>query len=210
MPDSIDWPLFFVSAIAINLAPGPDLIFILSRTLKRGLRAGLAASAGVCMGAIVHVLAAAAGVSALLAASERAFTMIRWAGAAYLAWLGASSIFSARSEPAAKVAEPQANVDAWATFREGVLVDVLNPKVSLFFLAFLPQFVRPGTLAPQWQVLVLGLLVIAVAMLIEALLVLVIAQSHRYLARPGVSRGLDALAGLVLLGLAAQLALGSA
>lgn len=152
------WLAFFAAALALNLAPGPDLAYILSTTAARGRAAGLAASLGVCSGALVHVLAVAAGLSAVLVASAFAFTTIKLAGAAYLLYLGVQAL---RSRQAFAVHAPgrTERASVLAVYRQGALIDVLNPKVAVFFMAFLPQFAEPARGSLGVQLLVLGLLV---------------------------------------------------
>jgi threonine/homoserine/homoserine lactone efflux protein len=202
-----EWLQFLVSALVINLAPGPDLVFVLSRTLQYGRRFGLAASAGVCAGALVHVAAAAAGASMLLATSELALPVLRGVGAGYLAYLGVRTLLAARHRVDVSTTLPAATPTAVSVFGAGVLVDVLNPKVSLFFLAYLPQFVRPGAGPAGWQLLWLGLTVVAVAWVIEACLVFAASQGRDVLGRPRWKRSIDVASGLTLIGMAGQLAL---
>lgn len=207
MDDLTYWLVFFSAALALNLAPGPDLLFILSRTLAHGTRVGLASAAGVCSGAVVHVLAAALGLSALLASSALAFSVVKYLGAAYLVYLGVQTLRSAGSSFKPKAA-PDAPRSAWRAYREGVLVDILNPKVAIFFMAFLPQFVRAEHGQPTLQLIGLGLLVILVAMLVEGSFVLLAGRATRFFReQPKAALWLDRLLGGVLLALAARLAL---
>ena len=149
--------LFVVAGLVLNLTPGPDLIYITARSLGQGWRAGAASSLGIAAGCLVHTAAAALGVSVLLKASPLAYDVLRLAGAAYLIWLGAQAL---RTRSVAAVAElPPASLRA--VFWQGFATNVLNPKVALFFLAFLPQFADPARGAFALQVLVLGLIFIA-------------------------------------------------
>ena len=168
--DFAHWAAFLSAALLLNLAPGPDIAFILGHTLKGGRRAGLAAMLGIWTGAMGHVLLAALGLSAILATSEIAFGLVQWLGAAYLVWLGIQTL--AAKNPAF-VGEAGGVVQShWPIFRQGVLVDLLNPKVAVFFLAFLPQFVQQGA-GPVWaQLLLHGVLIIVVAALVEPPLIL--------------------------------------
>ncbi|WP_071872228.1 LysE family translocator [Atopomonas hussainii] len=207
MDDLTYWLVFFSAALALNLAPGPDLLFILSRTLAHGTRVGLASAAGVCSGAVVHVLAAALGLSALLASSALAFSVVKYLGAAYLVYLGVQTLRSAGSSFTPKAAQ-DAPRSAWRAYREGVLVDILNPKVAIFFMAFLPQFVRPEYGQPTLQLIGLGLLVIVVAMLVEGSFVLLAGRATRFFREQAkAALWLDRLLGGVLLALAGRLAL---
>jgi threonine/homoserine/homoserine lactone efflux protein len=150
-----DWPVFlgFVAAgLALNIVPGADMTFIVASAAKGGRRDGIVASLGVGAGALVHILAAVLGLSAILASSQAAFDLIKWLGAAYLLWLAVSLL---RSKEAPAAARPVAS--GWRLFRSAMLVNILNPKVALFFLAFLPQFVDPEAAMPALQILCLGL-----------------------------------------------------
>ena len=207
MIDTSYWILFFGAAIALNLAPGPDLVYIVSRTLAQGPRIGLASAAGVCTGAFVHVLAAAFGLSAVLATSATAFTVIQYAGAAYLLYLGVQALRS-RGTNFAAAGEAVPAVTIGRAFRQGVLVDLLNPKVAIFFMAFLPQFVRPGHGSTSLQLVLLGALVIVVAMVVEALFVFGAARASAVLRRRRqASVWLDRAFGSVLVALGLRLAL---
>ena len=152
------------------VVPGPNLIYIVTRGASQGRRAGLASALGVETGTLIHIAAAALGLSALLASSATAFEFVRYAGAAYLLYLGVRTLRSRNgSRPEVGGAPEPALGRAYA---EGVLVNVLNPKVALFFLAFLPQFVDPGRGATTVQVLVLGAVFFAIALTLDLLYVL--------------------------------------
>jgi RhtB (resistance to homoserine/threonine) family protein len=202
------WLVFFTAAVALNVSPGPDLIYILSRTIAQGPKVGLASSAGVCSGAIVHVLAAAFGLSAILAASATAFTIVKYIGAAYLIYLGIQALKSRGNTLELTAQKETDTVTPWQTFRQGVLVDVLNPKAAIFFMAFLPQFVRPDHGNSSAQLVVLGLLVILVAIIIESLFVLVAARSTNFFRRnPKATVWLDRALGTIFISLGIRLAL---
>jgi RhtB (resistance to homoserine/threonine) family protein len=140
-----DFGLFFISALLLNVTPGPDTAYVVARSLQTGWRGGVAATFGVTTGCLVHVFGAALGLSALLAASATAFTVVKWLGAAYLAYVGITMLLS--RQPALKqdsgedIRVGRRPASFGTVFLQGVLTDVLNPKVALFFLAFLPQFV---------------------------------------------------------------------
>jgi len=202
------WLVFFTAAIALNVSPGPDLIYILSRTIARGAKVGLASAAGVCSGAVVHVLAAAFGLSAILAASATAFSIVKYVGAAYLLYLGVQVLKSQGGALELTTQNETVAVTPWQAFRQGVLVDVLNPKAAIFFMAFLPQFVRQDHGDSSVQLIVLGLLVIFVAIVIESLFVLAAARSTQFFRRnPRVSVWLDRALGTIFISLGIRLAL---
>lgn len=145
-----DLPLFIVSGLLLNIAPGPDSVLVMTHSARQGWRAGSAATLGIGAGVCVHVLAAALGLSALLAASSWGFMLVKWVGAAYLVWMGLQMLLARRRGDA--VADAPGTVLAAAPsyrqiFVQGFLTNVLNPKVALFFLAFVPQFIAPD--APQ-------------------------------------------------------------
>ena len=131
--------LFIISALLLNVTPGPDTAYIIGRSLQLGWRGGAAAALGIGAGCLVHVSAAAIGLSALLAASSAAFSLVKWVGAAYLCFVGVKMLRSRQSVPVA--AAVSGMVSLRQVFLQGALTNALNPKVALFFLAFLPQFV---------------------------------------------------------------------
>jgi threonine/homoserine/homoserine lactone efflux protein len=149
------WPVFLgfvVAGLALNIVPGADMTFIIASAARGGRRDGIVAALGVGTGALVHICAAVLGLSAILASSQAAFDLIKYAGAAYLLWI-AFSLVRAKDAPAN--ATPP--VVPARLFRSAMLVNILNPKVALFFLAFLPQFVDPAASLPAVQILCLGL-----------------------------------------------------
>jgi threonine/homoserine/homoserine lactone efflux protein len=151
-------PLFVLSGILLNLTPGQDTFYIVGRSVSQGRRAGLLSVLGIVSGSIIHTLAAAFGLSAILATSARAFVIVKLAGAAYLAYLGIKLLLERPADPgtaAAFTPEPD-----WAIYRAALLTNVLNPKVALFFLAFLPQFVSPAASSRVVSFLFLGALFI--------------------------------------------------
>ena len=157
MPDLPQLLLFVAAGWLLNLTPGPDVLYIVSHGLRGGARAGMVAALGIVGGGFVHVFAAAAGLSALLATSATAFTVVKWIGAAYLLWMGVKLLFS-RSGRLNLADGPPPETDLWAVWRRGFLTNVLNPKVALFFLAFVPQFIRPDAAHPALSFLLLGVL----------------------------------------------------
>jgi threonine/homoserine/homoserine lactone efflux protein len=148
MPDPHSLILFAGAGLLLNVTPGPDLLYILGRSMSQGRSAGVLSALGVGAGCLVHVLGAALGLSALLLAVPHAYDLVRWAGAAYLVALGVKAL---RSRQGALEVKGLAPVTPGRIFVQGALTNVLNPKVALFFLAFLPQFADPtrGPLAPQ-------------------------------------------------------------
>ena len=157
--------VFIAAGWLLNLTPGPDVLYIISNALRLGTRAGIVASCGIALGCCVHVLAAALGVGALLAASATAFTAIKWVGAAYLLWMGVRMLLAKPPDAGAgalAVAAVHRSAGSpkslRAVFMGGFWTNVLNPKVVIFFLAFVPQFIAPGTDNKTLAFLLLGLL----------------------------------------------------
>lgn len=162
--------LFIVSGLLLNVTPGPDMAYIVGRSVQLGRRGGAVAALGISTGCLVHVFAAAIGLSALLAASSAAFALVKWAGAAYLCFMGVKMLLSRPPAPTddAVTASGEMSLAVTASgemslrqvFWQGWLTDVLNPKVALFFLAFLPQFVAADSPHKTAAFLLLGLIFI--------------------------------------------------
>jgi RhtB (resistance to homoserine/threonine) family protein len=160
MPDLHHLLLFIAAGWLLNLTPGPDVLYIVTHSLRSGARAGVVAGLGITAGCFVHVFAAALGVSALLATSAWAFTLLKWLGAAYLLWLGVRLLLA---KPAAQadlqaLARSQPAVPLRQVFLGGFWTNVLNPKVAIFFLAFVPQFIAPDAARPALAFVLLGVL----------------------------------------------------
>lgn len=211
MPDAQHVLLFVAAGILLNLTPGPDVLYIVSNALRKGARAGVVAALGINAGCFVHIFAAAVGVSALLAASATAFTMLKWAGAAYLVWVGVRLVF-AKAAPqrwdSPDVSPPACEGrDLWGVFRGGFLTNALNPKVAIFFLAFVPQFIAPHTEHQALAFLALGTLFNINSVVINAGWALAAAWMAR---RDAVRRGmhwLDRAAGAMFIAFGLRLAL---
>ena len=198
------WIMFLAAAFVLNLSPGPDIAFILGHTVRAGRQGGLAAMLGIWVGACCHIIFAVVGLSAIIASSAEAFLVIKSVGVAYLVWLAVQSF---RSKGSFHIEESSPRVSARSIFTQGVLVDLLNPKVAIFFLAFLPQFVVAGA-GPVWlQLLAHGLLIILVAAIVEPPLVFLgehITRKIRSSNRIGL--WLDRALGTLFIGLAVKLA----
>jgi threonine/homoserine/homoserine lactone efflux protein len=152
--------LFIISGLLLNIAPGPDIAYIVGRSLQLGWRGGAAAALGISAGCLVHVFGCAIGLSALLAASSAAFTVVKWVGAAYLCYVGVTMLLSRTPVPAADASAERGAASLSKVFWQGALTDALNPKVALFFLAFLPQFVTAEAPHKAAAFLLLGLIFI--------------------------------------------------
>lgn len=164
MPDLASLGLFVVAALVLLLTPGPAVLYIVARSLEQGRRAGLVSMLGIHVGTLVHVAAAAAGVSALLAASATAFTLVKYVGAAYLVYLGVRRMLDRRP---VLPSDRRDGRRLRRAFLDGVVVNVLNPKTALFFLAFLPQFVDVSRGAVGVQILGLGLVFVMLGLVTD-------------------------------------------
>ena len=199
--------LFLVAGVVLNLTPGQDTMFIIGRSLTGGLRSGVGAALGISAGSVVHTLAAALGLSAILAASPLAFTLVRLAGAGYLIYLGATLLFSKPVTPAAPAPGGGTASRPRSSFLQGVVTNVLNPKVALFFLAFLPQFIDPASNAKTLAFLALGATFIATGTLWCLVLAAGAARLQQVLIRnPNLRTRIDRAVGGLFLVLGLRLA----
>ncbi len=200
--------VFLATAIVLAILPGPGLFYVATRTLAGGRAEGLASSLGTALGGFIHVVAGAAGVSALVLASATLFGWLKLVGAAYLLWLGFGVLRTAGRDAAALVAalkEP-AGAGARRAFLDGILVEAFNPKTAAFFLAFLPQFVEPGRGHAALQFVLLGTLSVALNTLADVVASLGASAIRDALAlRPDLVRRLRQASGLALIGLGAGL-----
>lgn len=188
----------------LMLTPGPDMLFVLASGVRSGSRAGFVAAVGVAVGETIHLLAAAAGLAALFRAAPLLYDLVRFAGAAYLLWLGVRSL--RRGGPAAADGRGGAPSTRGAFWR-GLVTNVLNPKMALFTVALLPQFVDPSRGQVPAQFLVLGACFVAIEIMVDGTVGLAAGRLRRVLARrPRAARGLDLASGSVFVGLAAKLA----
>ncbi|MDB5454264.1 MAG: hypothetical protein JWO33_2842 [Caulobacteraceae bacterium] len=155
--------LFCGASLVLCASPGPDMIYLLSRCVAQGRRVGVVAALGINAGSYVHLLAAVTGLSAILATSAAAFTVVKWVGAAYLVFLGVR-VLTGRSKPLTITGEGLRGSDLKAVFWQGFLSDALNPKVALFFLALLPQFLPAGSTHRIRDLLLLGMTCIVIGL----------------------------------------------
>jgi threonine/homoserine/homoserine lactone efflux protein len=196
---------FILASIAIILAPGPAQALVLARTLSDGRRAGIMTALGLNTGTIIHAFAAAVGVSAVLTASALAFAVVKYAGALYLLYLGIQAL---RSHPPAAGAPPPDRATAGQAFAKAVITGVLNPKVALFFLAFLPQFVDPARGPLVGQIMALGMLLAVMDTIYATALVWAIgAVRQRIAGSQRFAHWRQRITGAVLIGLGLRLAL---
>ncbi len=202
--------LFMLTVLVLNATPGVDMMVTASRTLQHGLRGGLATGLGVSAGCVVHTLAAAFGLAALISTSAAAFATVKWIGAAYLLWLAVGMLRGSAArgaEAATEAPSASAAPGGWTLFRQGLLTNVLNPKIALFFLALLPQFIDAHAPDKTAAFLFLGAIMAVQGALFLAAFVLLVAPLRRHRPPPALRRGVQGAGGLLLLGLAARLAL---
>jgi threonine/homoserine/homoserine lactone efflux protein len=199
LPEASLLSLFVVAAVVLLVTPGPAVLYIVARSVEQGRWAGLVSALGVHVGTLVHVAAAALGVSALLASSALAFDVVKYLGAAYLVSLGVRKLLGR---------DPRADGDGSAPrslgrlFAQGMVVNILNPKTALFFLAFLPQFVDPAKGAVGLQILILGLIFVVLGVMSDGLYAVMAGAAGGWLRREGRLLGLERyVSGGVFIGL---------
>jgi len=201
-----DLPLFLAAALLLNLTPGPDMLFVIGSSAAHGRRAGVMAALGVGVGCLLHMALAAIGLSALLAASAFAFELVKWAGALYLVWIGIGML-RRRTSPAGQSAPA---VPARRVFWQGAMTNALNPKVALFFLAFLPQFITPEASGQAAAFLVLGGLFDLGGTVVNVVVALLASGLRQRIARGGGAgrwgAWLQRVAGALFVGLGVRLA----
>jgi threonine/homoserine/homoserine lactone efflux protein len=196
---------FLLAAVVLTATPGPDNLMVLSLGMSRGRRAGIAFGLGCAIGCLSHTVLAVVGVSALIAASPTAFTLLKWAGGAYLVWLGIGAWRSAGSGPVGQAAGSGAE-SMHRLFVKGLIANAINPKVVLFFLSVLPQFVVASQGRVAWQLALLGLLFTLQAALLFSLLGYFSGSVGAWLnRRPSVGQWLDRLAGTVFIALGVRM-----
>ena len=207
MPDPTTLGLFALAALALLLIPGPSVLFIVTRSLHQGRRAGLVSALGVQAGGLLHVLAATVGLSALLLSSALLFGLVKFLGAGYLIYLGVRTLLARTEDPQAVAAfapQPLRQV-----FWQGALVNALNPKTALFFLAFLPQFIRPAHGPVALQTLVLGLTFLMLAVVSDSTYALLAGSLRRYLSGKVFAKRQKYLTGSMYMALGVGAAVGT-
>jgi threonine/homoserine/homoserine lactone efflux protein len=198
-----NFALFLLAALIIAAIPGPGIFYVAARTLSGGRKAGIASTFGTALGGLVHVIAGGVGVSAIILASAQLFTALKLAGALYLIWLGVRTFREAGHLPA----EPTGPTGTERAFREGVVVEALNPKTAAFFLAFIPQFLEPAADHPALQFMALGLISVMLNTFADVIVVAAAATARTGLARrPRLVVRLRQGSGLFMAGLGVSLA----
>lgn len=205
MPETTSLIFFIGASVALLVIPGPSVFYIVTRSVSQGTRAGLVSMLGIQLGGIIHVIAAALGISALIVASATAYAVLKYIGAAYLIYLGIRTLLSAIPRDHLSVAE-QSNLRK--LFKRGVIVELLNPKTAMFFFAFLPQFVDPSAGSVANQMLILGAIFISLAIISDGAYALLAGRLGSWLKhRPGFWRFQRNFSGSVYIGLGAITAL---
>ena len=206
MPDLTHFGLFVGAAIALLMTPGPAVLYIVTRSIGRGRRVGLVSVVGICTGTLVHVAAAALGLSALLMSSALAFNVVRWLGAFYLIVLGIRTLLD--RDALLVDAADQGSGEWHSVFMQGVVVNVLNPHTALFFFAFLPQFVNPTSGHVPLQMMTLGLLFVGLSAITDSGWAIAAGTAGHWIkSHPRFARGQRFVTGGALIGLGATAAL---
>ncbi|MFZ7126680.1 MAG: LysE family translocator [Desulfobacterales bacterium] len=203
-------PLFLISCILLNITPGQDTFYIVGRSVSQGTRAGIISVLGIMSGVLVHTLMAALGLSVILATSALAFRLVKYMGAAYLIWIGIGFIRGSGRQVPVRDAET-GQLELWKTYRQGLLTNLLNPKVALFFLSFLPQFVDPRTEHAIGSFVALGMILFTTGSI--WCMGLVYGSSwltRKYRSGGGMGSVLKRITGAVFIGLGIHLALSQA
>ena len=196
--------LFLLAAVVIAAIPGPGIFYVAARTLSGGRRAGIASTFGTALGGLVHVIAGGLGVSAIILASAQLFTVLKLAGALYLIWLGIRTIREAGHLPT----EQTGAIGFRRAFREGIVVEALNPKTAAFFLAFIPQFLEPTAGHPALQFMTLGLISVTLNTFADVIVIVVASAARAGLVRRAhLVRRLRQGSGIFMAGLGISLAL---
>jgi len=204
MPDAHSLLLFMLATIALNVTPGPDMLYVITRSVGQGRAAGIASSLGIAAGCFVHILAVTFGLASLMMAVPAAYEVVKYAGAAYLIYLGVRTLVSRQPKDAET---PIKDSSLQKIFLQGVITNVLNPKVALFFLAFLPQFVNRGSNVAA-QIIFLGILFNTSGTLVNVIVALAASYTGvQFKTRIGNSSVFRWLTGGVFIGLGVRLAL---
>jgi threonine/homoserine/homoserine lactone efflux protein len=204
MPDLAHFLTFAAATLILNLTPGPDMMYIIARSLGQGRRAGLVSALGITGGCLFHAFAATVGIATLLRSWPIAFGAVRYAGAAYLVYLGIRLLARRRG---GEFAEPAPSAPLGAIFRQGVITNVLNPKVALFFLAFLPQFVAPARGSTALQLAVLSVYFIFSATILNLVVALLSGVAGDFLRRGSNIARMERASGAVFIALGLRVGL---
>ena len=199
-----DIGLFLIASALLALAPGPDIVYVLTRAIAQGRPAGFAAALGFATGVIFHTALAVLGVAALIRSSEFAFTLVRYAGAAYLIYLGVRTL---TSRSAIHLGQDGAEIALWTVYKQSVIGNMLNPKVTLFFLSFLPQFINMKAGHLEWQMVLLGVLfMLQTVVIFGAIAFFSGTIGDRLRTKPAIADRLNIFAGVIFIVLGIRVA----
>ena len=205
--DAHNFLIFVVASLMLNLTPGNDMLYVISRSAGQGIKAGIISALGIMAGCMVHILAAVVGISAIIAKSTTAFDVIKYVGAAYLVYLGVKSLLN-KNQKSFAVDRNLKPVSYRNIFWQGVLTNVLNPKVALFFLAFLPQFINIRDGHPQWQILFLGVWFDCSGTLVNIIIAIIFGKMGNWLSKsPKFIKIQEKITGVLLISLGIKVAL---
>ena len=205
--DAHNFLIFVVACLMLNLTPGNDMLYVISRSAGQGIKAGIISALGIMAGCMVHILAAVVGISAIIAKSTTAFDVIKYVGAAYLVYLGVKSLLN-KDQKSFAVDKNLKPVSYRNIFWQGVLTNVLNPKVALFFLAFLPQFINIRDGHPQWQILFLGVWFDCSGTLVNIIIAIIFGKMGNWLSKsPKFIKIQEKITGVLLISLGIKVAL---
>jgi threonine/homoserine/homoserine lactone efflux protein len=200
----VAWGLFIAASLLLIVTPGQDMLLVMSRSIAQGPVAGVATAAGVSVGLVGHTVLATLGLGAVLRTSEWLFVALKLVGAAYLVYLGVQMLRTRSTELALSAGAPRSS---WRLFFDGAFSNAANPKIAVFYFAFLPQFVAPGAQHPTWAVFVLGLVFAALTFVVKGPVGLGAGLLSAWLrARPAVLTGIHRASGVLLIGLGLKLA----
>ncbi|MEO6977190.1 MAG: LysE family translocator [Mucilaginibacter sp.] len=198
--------LFFITSLLLNLAPGNDMIYVASRSVSYGIKAGVISALGIFAGCSVHIAAAVLGLSIIIAKSAYLFQLIKYAGAAYLVYLGIKALLSKQS--ISTKADSKGKADYWKLFKQGAITNALNPKVAIFFLSFLPLFINTASPFFKLQLLILGLWFAAQGTLVLIIVACILGKTKDFFSRnPKIWAIQEKVTGLILIGLGVKIAL---
>jgi threonine/homoserine/homoserine lactone efflux protein len=198
--------LFFIASLLLNLTPGNDMMYVASRSISQGVKAGIVSAIGIFFGCFVHIIAAVLGLSLIIARSAYLFSIIKFAGAAYLIYLGIKALLI---KPNVSIdAKNVVKVDQWKLFKQGIITNALNPKVAIFFLSFLLQFIDPATSFFKIQLLTLGVWFALQGTLILIIVAVVLGKAKDFFKQnPKVWLIQEKITGIILIGLGIKVAL---
>lgn len=203
-----DFLLFAIASLMLNITPGNDMLYVATRSTSQGIKAGIISSLGIAGGCVVHLLAAVIGLSAIIASSAVAFDIIKYVGATYLIYLGIKAFLSKQNK--FSISDKVEKKSLSKLFWQGVLTNILNPKVALFFLAFLPQFIHPEKGNTALQILLLGLWFNFSGTIVNIIVAILFGKLGNWLAdKQGFIKWQNKITGLILIGLGFKVALSS-